>query len=174
MDLWDVDIRRVMPFQAQRRYLHDRTVEALGLLYAMHWPYRQPETARGVRRSRAARSSCRAGGACFGEVAGWERANWFAPEGVEPSTSTATAGRTGSATRPNEHHRRAHRSRHCSTSRRSASSLCEGPDAEAVLNRICANDVAVPVGKIVYTQWLNERGGIEADLTVTREAATAT
>ena len=51
MDLWDVDIRRVMPFQRNRAYLHDRTVEALGLLYAMHWPYRQPETARGVRRS---------------------------------------------------------------------------------------------------------------------------
>ncbi|HZX54419.1 MAG TPA: FAD-dependent oxidoreductase, partial [Ilumatobacteraceae bacterium] len=51
MDLWDVDVRRAMPFQRNRAYLHDRTVEALGLLYAMHWPYRQPETARGVRRS---------------------------------------------------------------------------------------------------------------------------
>ncbi len=51
MDLWDVDIRRVMPFQRNARYLHDRTVEALGLLYAMHWPYFQPATARGVRRS---------------------------------------------------------------------------------------------------------------------------
>ncbi len=51
MDLWDVDIRRMMPFQRNSAYLHDRTVEGLGLLYAMHWPYRQPETARGVRRS---------------------------------------------------------------------------------------------------------------------------
>jgi len=81
MDLWDVDIRRVMPFQSNRRYLRDRTAEALGLLYAMHWPFRQPETARGVRRS-ALHDRLLARGACFGELAGWERPNWFARPGV--------------------------------------------------------------------------------------------
>src|SRR5581483_11747482 len=81
MDLWDVDIRRCVPFQRNKRYLRDRTVEALGLLYAMHWPFRQPETARGVRKS-ALHDRLQAAGACFGEVAGFERPNWYAPAGV--------------------------------------------------------------------------------------------
>src|SRR3954469_21271437 len=84
MDLWDVDVRRVMPFQRNRRYLKDRTVEALGLLYAMHWPFRQPESARGVRRS-ALHDRLAARGACFGEAAGWERPNWFARGAVAPA-----------------------------------------------------------------------------------------
>ena len=83
MDLWDVDVRRMMAFQSNPAYLHDRTVETLGLLYAMHWPFRQPETARGVRRS-ALHDRLAGMGACFGEMAGWERANWFAPDGVDP------------------------------------------------------------------------------------------
>jgi 4-methylaminobutanoate oxidase (formaldehyde-forming) len=82
MDLWDVDVRRCMPFQRNRSYLKDRTVETLGLLYAMHWPFRQAETARGVRRS-ILHDRLLAKGACFGEVAGWERPNWYAPEGVK-------------------------------------------------------------------------------------------
>ena len=68
----------MMPFQTNRKYLHDRTVESLGLLYAMHWPFRQVESARGVRKSPLHRS-LEAAGACFGELAGWERPNWFAP-----------------------------------------------------------------------------------------------
>jgi len=82
MDLWDVDVRRCMPFQRNKTYLRDRTTETLGLLYAMHWPFRQPETARGVRRS-ALHDRLSALGACFGETAGWERANWFAPPGAK-------------------------------------------------------------------------------------------
>jgi glycine/D-amino acid oxidase-like deaminating enzyme len=82
-DLWDVDLRRCVPFQRNRRYLRDRTVETLGLLYAMHWPFRQAETARGIRKS-AFYDRLQHAGACFGEVAGFERANWFAPAGVEP------------------------------------------------------------------------------------------
>jgi hypothetical protein len=83
IDLWEVDIRRFMPFQGNRRYLHDRTTETLGLLYDMHWPFRQVETARGVRRS-PFHDRLAARGACFGELAGWERANWYAPAGVAP------------------------------------------------------------------------------------------
>jgi 4-methylaminobutanoate oxidase (formaldehyde-forming) len=169
MDLWDVDIRRVMPFQGNATYLHDRTVEALGLLYAMHWPYRQPETARGVRRS-ALHDRLAASGACFGEVAGWERANWFAPEGVEPAYDYSYGRQNWFPHSAAEHH-----AVRTAVGLFDLSSfgkfLLEGRDSESVLNRICANDVAVPVGKIVYTQWLNERGGIEADLTATRVAA---
>ncbi|MGH7277085.1 MAG: FAD-dependent oxidoreductase, partial [Candidatus Rokuibacteriota bacterium] len=82
MDLWDVDIRRFGAFQANARYLHDRTVEMVGLLYAMHWPFRQPATARGVRRS-ILHDRLAARGACFGVVMGWERANWYAAPGME-------------------------------------------------------------------------------------------
>ena len=169
MDLWDVDIRRVMPFQRNRIYLHDRTVEALGLLYAMHWPFFQPETARGVRRS-ALHDRLASKGACFGEVAGWERTNWFAPAGVEPKYEYTYGKQNWFSYAAAE----------CDAVRNLVAMfdqssfgkyLLEGPDAETVLNHVCANDVAVPVGKIVYTQWLNERGGIEADVTVTREAA---
>jgi 4-methylaminobutanoate oxidase (formaldehyde-forming) len=168
MDLWDVDIRRTIPFQQNAQYLHDRTCEALGLLYAMHWPFRQPETARGVRTS-VLHSRIAARGACFGEVAGWERPNWYAPAGVEP-VYRYSYGRQNWF----EHSAAEHRAVRDSVGLFDQSSFAKfaliGRDAEAVLNQICANDVAVPPGRVVYTQWLNERGGIEADLTVTREA----
>lgn len=168
MDLWDVDIRRVMPFQRNASYLHDRTVESLGLLYAMHWPFFQPTTARGVRRS-ALHDRLAARGACFGEVAGWERTNWFAPEGVAPEYEYTYGKQNWFPHSAAEHHAVRNSVGVFEQSSFGKFQL-EGPDVEAVLNRICANDVAVPVGKIVYTQWLNERGGIEADLTVTRVA----
>ena len=73
----------MQPHQNNRKYLLDRVGESLGLLYDRHWPYRQPVTARGVRTS-ALHERLESRGACFGEVAGWERPNWYAPEGVEP------------------------------------------------------------------------------------------
>lgn len=168
MDLWDVDIRRLQPFQSNRRYLRDRTVETLGLLYAMHWPFRQPETARGVRKS-VLHDRLAAAGACFGEAAGWERANWFAPPGVEP-VYAYSYGRQNWFEHSAAEHRAVREAAGLFDLSSFAKFAVQGPDAEAVLNRICANEVAVPPGRIVYTQWLNERGGIEADLTVTREA----
>jgi 4-methylaminobutanoate oxidase (formaldehyde-forming) len=168
MDLWDVDIRRVMPFQRNRSYLRDRTVESLGLLYAMHWPFRQPETARGVRRS-ILHDRLAAHGACFGETAGWERPNWYAPAGVKAEYEYSYGRQNWFDYAAAEHH--AVRNAVGIFDQSSfAKFVVQGPDAEAVLNRISANNMSVPVGKVVYTQWLNERGGIEADLTVTREA----
>ncbi len=167
-DLWDVDIRRCAPFQRNRRYLRERTAESLGLLYAMHWPFRQPETARGVRKS-ALHDRLAAAGACFGEVAGYERANWFAAAGMEPRYEYSYGRQNWFAQSAAEH--RAVREQVGLFDQSSFGKfLLKGPDAAAVLGRICANEVDVPVGKIVYTQWLNERAGIEADLTVTREA----
>jgi 4-methylaminobutanoate oxidase (formaldehyde-forming) len=166
MDLWDVDIRRVQPFQSNPRYLRERVSESLGLLYAMHWPYRQYETARGVRTS-PLHERLAARGACFGEVAGWERANWFAPDGVEPRYEYSYKRQNWFPYAAAEH--KAVREAVAVFDMTSfAKYLVQGRDAEAVLQRICANDVAVAPGKVVYTQWLNERGGIEADLTVTR------
>ena len=170
MDLWDVDIRRMLPFQGNAKYLHDRTVEGLGLLYAMHWPFRQFASARMARTS-PLHDRLLAKGACFGEAGGWERANWFAPEGV-------TAAYEYSYKRQNwfEHSAREHMAIREGVGLLDQSSfakfLFQGRDAEAVLNQVCANNISVPVGKVVYTQWLNERGGIESDLTITRTGDT--
>ncbi|HET7755927.1 MAG TPA: FAD-dependent oxidoreductase, partial [Steroidobacteraceae bacterium] len=167
-DLWDVDIRRCAPFQRNRRYLRDRTVETLGLLYAMHWPYRQAESARGVRRS-ALHDRLAAAGACFGEVAGFERANWFASPGAS-ARYEYSYGRQNWFARSAAEHRAVREAVGLFDQSSFAKFSLRGRDAARVLGRISANDVDVPVGRIVYTQWLNERGGIEADLTVTREA----
>ena len=171
MDLWDVDIRRVAPFQANPRYLRDRTVEMVGALYALHWPYLQPATARGVRKS-ALHDRLASRGACFGAVMGWERANWFATPGMEPVYRYSYGRQNWFASSAEEH--RAVRE---AVGLFDQSSFCklrlEGPDALAVLQCLCANDVDVPPGRLVYTQMLNARGGIEADLTVTRLAADA-
>ena len=168
MDLWDVDVRRCMPFQRNRRYLKDRTVESLGLLYAMHWPFRQPETARGVRRS-ILHDRLAARGACFGEVAGWERANWFAPPGVQ-AEYVYSYGRQNWFGHSAQEHAAVRSAAGLFDQSSFAKFLLQGPDAESVLNHISAANLSVQVGKIVYTQWLNPRGGIEADLTITREA----
>jgi len=166
MDLSEVDIRRFMPFQVNRRYLRDRTTEVLGLLYDMHWPFRQPETARGVRRS-PLHGRLAAAGAVFGETAGWERANWFATDGVTPRYEYSYERQNWFACSAAEH--RAVREAVGLFDQTSfAKYLVQGRDAERVLSRISANDIAREPGRVVYTQWLNDRGGIEADVTVTR------
>jgi 4-methylaminobutanoate oxidase (formaldehyde-forming) len=166
MDLWDVDIRRLQPFQNNKTYLSMRVSETLGLLYAMHWPYRQYATARNIRQSPFfARLAER--GACFGEVAGWERPNWFARNGVEPVYQYSYKRQNWFAFSAAEHN--AVRNAVGLFDMTSFGKfLVQGRDAERVLQDICANDVAVVPGRVVYTQWLNARGGIEADLTVTR------
>ena len=175
-DLTDVDIRRMHGFQSTKRYLAARTTETLGLLYDHHWPYRQFASARGIRQS-PLHERLAGLGACFGEAAGWERANWFLPP--EARARGETAEYTYSWGRQNwfEHARAEHMAIRTGVGFFDMTSFgkirVEGRDAEAVLQRICANDVAVPAGKIVYTQWLNRRGGVEADVTVTRLSETA-
>lgn len=166
LDVADVDIRRVHPFQSNKKYLHDRTTESLGLLYEMHWPYFQPTTARGVRKS-PFHDRLAARNACFGETNGWERANFFAPTAEEAKYEYsfhrqnwfpyAQAEADAVATTVGLFDQSSF-----------AKFLVQGRDACEVLNEICVNDVDVAADKLVYTQWCNERGGIEADLTVTR------
>ncbi|MDE0061915.1 MAG: FAD-dependent oxidoreductase [Gammaproteobacteria bacterium] len=165
-DLWEVDVRRNMPFQRNRRYLHERVSESLGLLYAKHYPYRQFETARGVRRS-PLYDRLREAGACHGELAGWERPNWFAPEGM-PARYEYSYGRQNWFQCSAAEHRAVRERVGLFDQSSFAKFRLEGRDAAWVLNRVCTNDIDVRPGRIVYTQWLNERGGIEADLTVTR------
>ena len=171
MDLWDVDIRRVAPFQGNPRYLRERTREMVGAAYAPHWPYLQPATSRGVRRS-ALHDRLAARGACFGVVMGWERANWYAAPGMEAVYRYSYGRQNWFGCAAAEH--RAVREAVGLFDQSSFTKLrLDGPDALDALQRLCANDVDVPVGRMVYTQMLNARGGIEADLTVTRQAADA-
>ena len=165
-DLWEVDVRRNMPFQRNRKYLSERVSESLGLLYATHFPQRQFETARGVRRS-PLHDRLVAAGACHGEAAGWERPNWYAQPGTTPRYEYSY-GRGNWFERTAAEHRGVRTQVGLFDQSSFAKFRLEGRDAARVLNRVCTNNVDVRPGRIVYTQWLNERGGIEADLTVTR------
>ena len=171
MDLWDVDIRRMQPFQANRSYLKSRVSETLGLLYADHFPYRQVETARNVRQS-PIHDRLKGEGACFGEVSGWERANWFLPKAERDAGKLAEYEYSWKRQNWFDHSADEHNAVRNHVGMFDLSSFGKirvvGKDAEAVLQRLCGNDVAVPGGKIVYTQFLNEDGHIEADVTVTR------
>ena len=171
MELADVDIRRMMSFQSNRRYLFDRTKETLGLLLDMHWPHRQFESARGVRRS-PFHDKLVAGGACMTELSGYERPGFFAPLGTKPELNY-TYGRPNWFDACGEECRNTRDAVTLFDQSCFAKFIVEGQDACVALNRICANDVDVDVGRIVYTQWLNDRGGIEADVTVTRLSETS-
>ena len=169
-DVSDVDIRRIAAGQNGPRYLRQRVSESLGLLYDMHWPYRQFETARGLRRS-PLHDRLALLGACFGEVATWERANWYAGPGTVPEYSYSYGRQNWFEAAAAEH--KAVRSGVALFDLSSFAKLAvEGPDAAAFLQRVSANDIDVPVGRIIYTQWLNARGGIEADVTITRLSET--
>lgn len=170
-DLWEVDIRRAQPFQKNRRYLKERVTETLGLLYADHFPYRQVETARGVRRT-PLHDHLKARGAVFGEVAGWERANWFAAPGQEREYRYSWKRQNWFENQKAEH--MAVRTGVGLFDMTSFGKIrVEGPGACAFLNRICSAEMDVAAGRIVYTMMLNGKGGIEADLTVTRLSETA-
>jgi glycine cleavage system aminomethyltransferase T/glycine/D-amino acid oxidase-like deaminating enzyme len=166
VDLWEVDVRRNMRFQGNRKYLRERVSESLGLLYATHFPFRQYETARGVRKS-AVHDRLVAAGACHGEAFGWERPNWYAPAGVEAKYEYSY-GRQNWFEYSAAEHRAVRDNVGLFDQSSFAKFRLEGRDAMRVLNYVCANDIDVAPGRLVYTQWLNERGGIEADLTVTR------
>ncbi len=169
-DLGGVDIARAQPFQRNRRYLARRTTETLGLLYADHFPYRQKTTARGVRRS-PFHAEMLARGAVMSEVAGWERPGWFVRPGQKAEYDYAWH-------RPKwfDNTRAEHMALRQGVGIYDMSSFgkirVEGPDAVAFLNRIAANQVDVAPGRIVYTQFLNQAGGIEADVTLTRLSET--
>ncbi|WP_273498830.1 GcvT family protein [Lentibacter algarum] len=170
-DLGDVDISRMQPFQGNKHYLFERSKEALGLLYADHFPFRQKDTARGIRRT-PFHDKLLANGAVMGELAGWERANWFANEGQKAEYEYTWQRQNWFENRAAEH--AAIRENIGMYDMSSFGKLrVEGPDAERFLNHVCGANMSVPTGKIVYTQFLNAKGGIEADVTVTRLSETA-
>ncbi len=170
-DLGDVDISRMQPFQGNKRYLFERSKETLGLLYADHCPFRQKATARGIRRS-PFHAHLLEQGAVMGEAAGWERANWFAGPGQERAYRYGWKRQNWFENAAAEH--RAIRENVGMYDMTSFGKIrVEGRDAEAFMNHIGGGDYTCPVGKIVYTQFLNRSGGIEADVTVTRLSETA-
>lgn len=170
-DLGDVDVSRMQPFQGNKQYLFERSKETLGLLYADHFPFRQKATARGVRRT-PLHQHLLDQGAVMGEIAGWERANWFANPGQTPEYEYSWKRQNFFDNVAAEHNAiRTNVGMYDMTS--FGKIRVEGPDATAFMNYVGGGQYDVPVGKIVYTQFLNPTGGIEADVTITRLSETA-
>jgi 4-methylaminobutanoate oxidase (formaldehyde-forming) len=169
MDLWPVDIRRFARFNGNDAWLKERVRETLGLHYKMPWPNRELESARPFRRS-PLYAHLAANGASFGSKMGWERPNFFALPGESPAIEYSYGRQNWHAWSAAEH--RACREAVALFDMSSFSKyLIKGRDAEPVLQYMVANDVAVPVGRTVYTGMLNERGGYESDFTLTRLAS---
>lgn len=168
-DLTGVDIRRFAPFNGNSRWLHDRVAEVLGLHYEVPWPNREMTTARPFRRS-PVHHLIDAANANFGSRMGWERANFFAPPGVAP-TIEYTWGKPNWLpwSAAEQSNTRTNVTVFDQTS--FSKYILAGTDAEAALQWLCTADVAVPVGRSVYTGMLNERGTYESDVTVTRTGA---
>jgi 4-methylaminobutanoate oxidase (formaldehyde-forming) len=164
-----VDVQRFSRHQSNRRYLSARTKEGLGRLYAMHWPNLQMETARNVRRT-PLHSRLADLGACFGEVNGWERANWYGERGASP-TYDYSYGRPAWFDRVGEEHRAAREGVVLFDLSPFAKFEVAGPGALEVCQRAATADVDVPINRAVYTLFLNENAGIELDGTVTRTAS---
>ena len=164
-----IDIARCFPFQGVQNYLTDRTVETLGFQYHLIYPNTAMQTARNLRKT-AIHDRLAKAGAFFVEGMGWEIPDWYAPPGVEAKVEKYTWGRQNWFEYLAAEHKACREDVILMDVTSMSKFLVQGRDSERVLNYVCANDVAVPVGKVVYTQWLNERGGMEADLTVTRLA----
>ena len=167
IDLWDVDIRRFAPLHANRKHLFDRTGETLGLHYAMRWPREELATVRPLRRS-PLYDRLKAKDAVFGSKLNWERANYFLPVGIEQPPYTL--GSPGWLPIIVEEQRIVREEVAIFDQTSFAKFVLKGRDALKLLQRLCANEIDVPVNGIVYTTMLNDRGGIESDLTITRLA----
>jgi 4-methylaminobutanoate oxidase (formaldehyde-forming) len=168
LDLWDIDVRRFAPFHANRRHLADRTVESLGLHYAMRWPREELQTVRPLRRS-PLYDRLAAKRAVFGSKLGWERANYFLPAGAQ--VPPPTFGTPGWLPYVLDEQRACREDVALFDQTSFGKFIMKGRDALAVLQRLCANEVDVAPGRIVYTAMLNARGGFESDVTVVRLAA---
>ncbi|UCD78043.1 MAG: GcvT family protein, partial [Desulfobacterales bacterium] len=169
LDIWPLDIRRFGPHHRSRAYNVARTGELYGKHYTIHWPNEEHDSARGVRRS-PLYYLLKERGAVYGAKYGWERPNWFAPEGVTPEDDHTFEIPNWFAYVAAEH-----KNARENVVLIDQSSFCkfevEGAGALKFLNRLCANQIDRPVGKVIYTQMCNERGTIECDLTVGRLAA---
>ena len=165
-DLWSVDIRRFSSLHKDRAWVNERTLEAYGKHYTVGFPHEEYLSGR-PRIISPLYQKLKTKGACFGSKLGWERPNWFAPAGVEP-IDQYSMGRQNWFAHVGAEHKAVRETAGLFDQSSFAKFEMKGPDAEAVLNYICANKVPVEPGRLVYTQLLNSRGGIECDLTVAR------
>lgn len=172
IDVGEINIDRMLPYQNNPRYLQDRVVEILGLMYKETFPNTQMETARDVRKS-ILHERLEKHGAFFGSSAGWEYADWFAPEGKEAKVEKYSWDRQNWFEYNEAEHKACRENVILMDVSMMSKFLVQGRDACPILNHMSTSNIDVPVGKVVYTEWLNERGGIEADLTVTRIAEDA-
>jgi sarcosine dehydrogenase len=172
MDLAAVDIRRFGQPHRSPEWVRARTIEATSKHYTMAWPHEEHESGRRVRTS-PLYGRLAAAGACFGEKLGWERPNWFAREDERPGEAPRDVysyGRQNWFEAVGNEHRAVREAVGIIDQTSFAKFLVTGPDAAEALSWICAGDVDREVGRVVYTQMLNRRGGIECDLTVSRIA----
>jgi glycine cleavage system aminomethyltransferase T/glycine/D-amino acid oxidase-like deaminating enzyme len=171
VDVTGLTVDRTQVFETSRRFRKDRAVEQLGALFGdSAFPTWHPWSARNVRRS-VIHDRLAGHGARFSVSSGWEYPEWFDVDGTNPVVPQGWGRHAGFDYQAAEH-RTVREAVGMLDMSIMAKLLVQGRDAETVLNRVCANDVAVPVGRVVYTQWLNDAGGIIADLTVTRLSET--
>ncbi len=168
LDLWSVDIRRFSGLHRDRRWVCDRTLEAYGKHYTVGFPHEEYTSGRPAFTS-PLYERLKAQRAVFGSKLGWERPNWFAPEGMEPR-DVYSMGRQNWFDTVGAEHKAVRESVGLFDQSSFAKYELTGADAQKALDWICANDVSKPAGRLTYTQLLNSRGGIEADLTVARLA----
>jgi len=166
-DITGLNVDRLFSYQANPEYLAKRTVEALGMVYQCHYPTRSLQTARGARKS-AFYERLAAKGAYFRDVSGWEGADWYAPSGLAPDPGPLSWGRPAWFPQWRAEHQAAREGVILMDMSFMAKFLVQGRDAGRALNYLSANDVDGESGQITYTQWLNQKGKIEADLTVTK------
>jgi len=167
VDVTGMHIDRLHRYQANPEYRRTRTVESLGMVYQCHYPTKSMTTARDAKRS-AIHDRLVAEGAYFKDVSGWEGADWYAGRGQTPDPGPLSFGRMRWFDTWRAEHRAAREGVILMDMSFMAKFRVEGRDAGALLNQISANDVDGEAGRITYTQWLNEGGTLEADLTVTK------
>jgi 4-methylaminobutanoate oxidase (formaldehyde-forming) len=169
-DLWAADIRRFGRPHFDTDWVRTRTLEAYGKHYTIAWPHEEHGTGRPCRRSPLYETLADQG-ACFGEKLGWERPNWFADRAKgEVPKDIYSFGRQNWFDAVGREHRAARETAAVFDQTSFAKFVLKGPDALKALDWICANKMDKPVGSLTYTQMLNDRGGIECDLTVGRVA----
>lgn len=167
VDITGMNIDRLHTYQNNPEYRKTRTVESLGMVYQCHYPTRSMQTARGAKKS-AIYDRLAAKGAYFRDVSGWEGADWYAPAGVKPEVTQLSWGRQSWFPYWEAEHRATREGVILMDMSFMAKFMVQGRDAGRLLNYLSANDVDGKAGTITYTQWLNEGGTIEADLTVTK------
>jgi 4-methylaminobutanoate oxidase (formaldehyde-forming) len=170
MDLWAVDIARFDSASAARPFLRARVQEAVGNQFQMHWPLKQMKTGRDLRRG-ALHEAFAAAGAVLGAPTGWERPLWFAASEAEREFRYSYGAQCWWDAAKRECEAIRDRVALLELSPFTKIDVC-GRDALRFLQLLCANDIDVAEGRAVYTQMLNDKGGIEADVTVTRTGET--